>query len=529
MTGGDWLAACLDRLREAGITPAAAEPAGYLAPARCLVLNAADWGGAARVAAAAGWRHAGLWGDPVGGEIAVHACLARRGEYLVLRTRVPLGEPQLASHSPWFPGVDRLERHAHDLLGLVFAGHPDPRRWTRHQAWGENDFPLRPDFPAAGRAPKRAPADSDYPFTPVAGSAVYEIPVGPVHAGIIEPGHFRFQAVGEEVLCLEERLGYVHKGIEKIAVGRDATGLARLAGRVSGDSTVAHAWAACMALERAAGVVPPPRAQVIRAILAERERIANHLGDIGAICNDVGFVFAHMQCARLREAWQRGSQAVFGHRLLMDRVVPGGVFRDLTHQCRQLLLAQCEDLSGELDALLPLLEDYPALEDRLVETGTLSAATARRLGCLGYVAKASGQDLDARRDHGYAPYNRLRVPSPCLQEGDVAARLHIRAVEIRHSLELLRQLLVAPPGGEVACPWPESAGAGAGLGMVEGWRGEIITYVRLDEGGRVARFFPRDPSWFNWPALEALFPGNIVPDFPVCNKSVNGSYSGQDL
>jgi Ni,Fe-hydrogenase III large subunit len=390
-------------------------------------------------------------------------------------------------------------------------------------------FPLRNDFPVTGQAPGRARADSEYPFETVLGSGVYQIPVGPVHAGIIEPGHFRFHAVGEDVLKLEERLGYVHKGIEKIAMGRDPAGLARLAGRVSGDSTVAHTWAACMAMERATGVEVPPRALAIRAILAERERIANHLGDIGAICNDVGFVFAHMQFSRLREDWQRGNQSVFGHRLLMDRIVPGGVDRNLPLQCTQTLQPQHASLSRELDSLLRILDDHPSLEDRLVNTGVLSCEDAQRLGTLGYVGKASGADHDLRRDHGYAPYDRLQVESPCLTAGDVAARMQVRADEIRHSLQLLDTLLQQLPEGPVSVPWPDNAANGEGLGLVEGWRGEILCYVRLAGDGRIARFFPRDPSWFSWPTLEKLIHGNILPDFPVCNKSVNGSYSGHDL
>jgi Ni,Fe-hydrogenase III large subunit len=460
--------------------------------------------------------------------LVVRACLANQGDYLVLVTEVPLSQPVLASHTPCYPGANRMERHLQDMFGIALLDHPDSRRWIRHQAWPEHVFPLRSDFPVSGHAPGRARADSDYPFERMLGSGVYEIPVGPVHAGIIEPGHFRFHAVGEAVLKLEERLGYAHKGIEKIAVGRDPAGLARLAGRVSGDSTVAHTWAACMAMERAAGVEVPPRALTIRAILAERERIANHLGDIGAICNDVGFAFAHMQFSRLREDWQRANQSVFGHRLLMDRIVPGGVLRNLTFACTQSLRPQHAALAHELDSLLRILEDHPSLEDRLVNTGILSCEDAKRLGTLGFVGKASGADCDLRRDHRYAPYDRLQVESPCLTAGDVAARMQVRADEIRHSLQLLDTLLHLPEG-PVSVPWPNKAASGEGLGLVEGWRGEILCYVRLAGDGRIARFFPRDPSWFSWPALEMLIHGNIVPDFPVCNKSVNGSYSGHDL
>lgn len=528
MSRFDWLSEYLARLEDEHALVRHGD-ASRLAPAHCLELDVEDWGTAGRVAAESGFRHAGIWGDQLDDEILIRACLVNAGDYLILETLVPLAQPVLASHSHFFPGVDRLERHVQDLLGIAFLDHPNGERWTRHQAWPEGVYPLRNDFPVAGDHPKRSPADSDYPFTPVAGSGVYEIPVGPVHAGIIEPGHFRFQAVGEEVLRLEERLGYVHKGIEKIAVGRDARGLARLAGRVSGDSTVAHSWAACMAMEHAAGLSVPPRGLAIRAILAERERIANHLGDIGAVCNDVGFSFAQMQFSRLRETWQRDNLAVFGHRLLMDCVTPGGVSADLSEQHSALLLAAGQALNAELDSLLPILDDYPSLEDRLVETGKLSLETARELGALGYVAKASGVDYDLRRDHGYPPYDRLTVQSPCLSSGDVMARVQVRALEIRHSLALLESLLQTLPQGPTTDTWPRTPGEGEGLGLVEGWRGEILSYVRFDSEGRVARFFPRDPSWFNWPALERLIHGNIVPDFPVCNKSVNGSYSGNDL
>jgi len=528
MSRFDWLPGYLACLRDERVIVRRHDTL-QLAPAQSLALDAEDWGGAARAAAACGCRWAGVWADEEADRMTVRACLEYRGDYLVLVTEVSPARPVLASHTPHYPGADRLERHLQDMFGIALLDHPDSRRWTRHRAWPEHVFPLRNNFPLAGQAPRRAPADSDYPFEAVLGSGVYQIPVGPVHAGIIEPGHFRFHAVGEDVLLLEERLGFVHKGIEKLAVGRDPAGLARLAGRVSGDSTVAHGWAACMAMERAAGVDVPPRALALRAVLAERERIANHLGDIGAICNDVAFGFAHMQFSRLREDWQRLNQAVFGHRLLMDRVVPGGVCGDLTHAGRELLQRQLRGLARELDELLPILDDHPSLEDRLAGTGILGQDIARRLGVVGYAGKASGVDYDLRRDHRYAPYDRLEVESPCLTAGDVAARVWIRADEIRHALRLLEQLLEQLPEGPVTAVWPAAPAAGEGLGLVEGWRGEIVSYIRLGADGRVLRFFPRDPSWFSWPALERLIDGNIVADFPVCNKSINASYSGHDL
>ncbi|RMD68132.1 MAG: Ni,Fe-hydrogenase III large subunit, partial [Gammaproteobacteria bacterium] len=474
-------------------------------------------------------RWAGLWADPVKERVDIFCLLEYQGNYLVLGTRIPIETPVLSSHTPYFPGADRLERHAQDMAGVAFVDHPDERRWTRHRAWGEGEFPLREDFPVQGHRRGLTPPDDDYPFRAIEGTGVDEIPVGPVHAGIIEPGHFRFQAVGETVLRLEERLGYVHKGIEKIASGRDPIALARLAGRVSGDSTVAHAWAACQAMERAAGLDVPERALFLRAIMAERERIANHLGDIGAICNDVGFAFAWHQCARLREWWQRENARHFGHRFMMDAIVPGGVAFDLAGEGIERLRDAHLALRQDIGPLFDILEDHPGLEDRLLGTGRLDPEAARALGCTGYVGRASGMDFDVRRHSPYGPYDRLKIPGSCLDAGDVAARMQIRMEEVIISLDILDQLLDQLPGGPCRTAFPAPPEGAEGLGIIDGWRGEIASYVRFGTDGHIARFFPRDPSWFTWPALERLMHGNIVPDFPVCNKSINGSYSGHDL
>jgi Ni,Fe-hydrogenase III large subunit len=411
---------------------------------------------------------------------------------------------------------------------VQFGDQPDARRWTRHLAWSDKEFPLRRQFPAdAARAP--TPPDDRYPFVPAHGASVVEIPVGPVHAGIIEPGHFRFQAVGEAVLNLEQHLGYVHKGIEKIAVGRDAMGLARLAGRVSGDSTVAHAWAACQAIERALGVEVPTRALVLRAIMAERERVANHLGDIGAICNDVGFSFAQYQLTRLKEEWVRASHAAFGHRFMMDRVLPGGVAGDLDPGNARAMSEHATKLAAEVANIIERVEASESLEDRLMTTGRLTPEQAAALGAVGYVGRASGQSFDVRRDAPYAPYDRLTISVPSYRAGDVAARAKVRTEEIQTSLRLIREITSSLPEGPTRAETGTVGRDTEGVGFIDGWRGEIVTYVHLDAEARVTRFFPRDPSWLTWPALELLVQGNIVPDFPVCNKSVNGSYSGQDL
>ncbi len=363
----DWLPEFQSHLQREHVV-ATEQAADTLHPARVLQVAGEDWGRCAAVAVSMGLRWSAVWGEHRGDALLINACLVRHGEPLLLRTEVAVATPVMPSHTPHYPAADRPERHLQDMLGMAFTDHPDARRWTRHQAWADSQFPLRKDFPVHGTPPDATPPDAEYRFLQAHGAGVYEIPVGPVHAGIIEPGHFRFQAVGETILNLEERLAYVHKGIEKIAEGRDATGLARLAGRVSGDSAVAHAWAACMAMERAAGVEVPARGLVLRAIMAERERVADHVGDIGAICNDVAFTFAFYQCGRLREIWQRASAAAFGYRFMMDRIVPGGVALDLDDPGVRELRESIAVMRRELRDLLPILDDYPSLEDRLATT-----------------------------------------------------------------------------------------------------------------------------------------------------------------
>lgn len=514
------------KFAESGLAARPLDPSP-LPPARVLELAPTNWGGAAAIAQAEGWRWAGVWAEDLGPSLTLHAGLEMRGCYVLLRAAVDSAHSLLPSHAPHYWAADRPERHIQDLFGICFEGHPDPRRWTRHQAWPEGSYPLRKTFAGAARA--ETPPDCDYPFLKAQGPSVYEIPVGPVHAGIIEPGHFRFLAVGETVLHLEERLGYVHKGIEKIGEGRDPAGLARLAGRVSGDTTVGHAWAACLAMERAAGIAVPHRASYLRGILAERERVINHLWDLGALCNDVGFAFGYYQFGRLRELWLRENRDCFGHRLLMDRIVPGGVAVDIEPAAAKRMKQTAATLRGELDELLTILDANSSLEDRFLGAGVLSTELATALGALGFVGRASGQNFDVRRDAPYAPYDRLTVRVPTETQGDVSSRFWVRYKELRASLRLLTEMLEGLPDGELAASWRVPEEGAQGFAAVESWRGEILCFVRFGVDNRISRYWPRDPSTVNWPALEKLVLGNIVPDFPVCNKSVNGSYSGHDL
>jgi Ni,Fe-hydrogenase III large subunit len=334
------------------------------------------------------------------------------------------------------------------------------------------------------------------------------------------------------VVRLEERLGYTHKGIEALMIKASIERAAKLAARVSGDSTVAYGTAFARAVEAALGVVVPDRAHYLRAIMAELERVANHFGDIGAICNDASFSLMHAHCGALRERVLRCADACFGHRLMMDRVVPGGVARDLGDESIPKLHALLIDIRHHFPELVELYDNTTSLQDRTVTTGVLKPELARQFGAGGYVGRASGRSFDARRSPGYAPYTALKFEIPVRSEGDVDARIWVRIEEVSQSLSIIEQCLDGLPGGPVMIPIESSPAAAVereGISLVEGFRGDILAWVRIASDRTIARCHLRDPSWFQWPLLEAAIEGNIVADFPLCNKSFNCSYSGHDL
>jgi len=459
----------------------------------------------------------GLWGDTD----TVHLAVLEGGQIGILALACPTGRfPSVGRvHAPAL----RLERAVRDLYGLEPRGSLDTRRWLDHGRWGVRQ-PL-------GRSEPASASGTTYDFHPAEGPPMHQIPVGPVHAGIIEPGHFRFTANGETVVRLEKRLGYVHKGIDGLMAGAALDKAAKLAGRVSGDSTVAYAIAFAHAAEAALGLEPPPRAVWLRALMAELERIANHFGDIGAICNDASFSLIHAHCGILREQVLRAAGTAFGHRLMMDRVVPGGVAADLGKDGIASLRTLVKTIDRRFPELVELYDSTASLQQRTVTTGILSHALARQYGAGGFVGRASGRAFDARKLPGYAPYDSLRFDVPVRQQGDVDARVWVRIEEVRQSLSLIEQILHGMPEGSLlAGPMrtPPRHG-GEGLALIEGFRGDILAWVRLGPDGRVARCHLRDPSWFQWPLLEAAIEGNIVADFPLCNKSFNCSYSGHDL
>lgn len=461
-----------------------------------------------------------------GGGLAVFACFRWGGEYLIVRSELPLDDPSFPSLTKKYVPAYRFERQIQSLMGAVPAGHPDMRPWIKFEDWPQNAFPLRKSFDASQPMPR---TKGDYQWARAEGEGVYEIPVGPVHAGIIEPGHFRFQAVGETVLNLEERLGYVHKGIEKKFESLSFRDGARLAGRVSGDTTVAHSIAYSIAVEAMTGCSIPARAHWLRALFLELERIANHLGDIGAICNDAAFAFMLYQLSRLREIVLRTNHKLFGHRFIMDRVVPGGVVTDITSQGKNDILEELDLISREFERLVVIYDENPSLEDRVRDTGILSPEKARELCCVGIVARASGLNLDCRLQNPFPPYDEIGVKVPVLISGDVHARVWVRVEEIRESIRIIRAVVSGLPPGPVYADAGLPPADSAGFAAVEGWRGEIIYWIQSGPQGEINRCMVRDPSSVNWIGLEQAIHGNIVPDFPLCNKSFNQSYSGHDL
>jgi Ni,Fe-hydrogenase III large subunit len=489
-----------------------------------LAVSREQWRRIACDIAAEGGTLVALWasGDELTGpRIQAAFLVAGMGTLMSL----PLGD----RHSPYpgledlFPAAARMQRAIADLSGLYSTG-ADARPWLRHAAWPQSYRPLV-DAPLAAQA--TTPRPDSYGFVRVEGDGVHEIAVGPVHAGTIEPGHFRFSVVGEKVLRLEERLGYVHKGIELRFTQLPILQGHRLAARVSGDSAVAFSWAYCQALEGMAEVQIPARAAWLRALYLETERLANHLGDLGALGNDAGFAFGLAQFSRLKEQLLRASATALGARYLLDAIVPGGTRLDLTASRE---LAGCvREIASEALTLRAIYDEHEGVRDRFNGAGRVTVELARRLGLTGLAGRASGQAFDLRVDLPCDPYRELAPTKLTRVQGDVAARVALRFDELQESCRLIQEILTALPAGAHAQSLPDPLPGTLGLGLIEGWRGPVLVALEAGPGGTIRRCHPHDPSWQNWPVLEHAIIDNIVPDFPLINKSFNLSYSGHDL
>lgn len=459
------------------------------------------------------------------GAFHVHYLFAQHREDWFVHATVSVRpeDPRIVSLAAFHYPASRFEREIFDLFGIRADAHPDPRPLVRHGFWPEDYFPLRKDAVTPGLVDD----GRGFPFGEVAGEGVFEIPVGPVHAGVIEPGHFRFSVVGETIIDMKSRLYYTHKGIEKLFEGRTPADGVALAERISGDTAVGHSLAFCQAVEAAAGVEVPARARYLRTALLELERLHNHIADFGMIANDTGYAVAQSHCARIRERLLALNKRWTGSRLLHGVLRPGGVQVDWPTEVK--VAEEAAAAVADFQSIVDICLANTLLLDRLEGTGRLFTRTARDHGALGYIARASGVDHDVRRDHPFAAYPDLRFAVPVLTSGDVKARALVRVAEVRESARLLQQVAAGLPTGPLCTAVPPLPPYEPAFSLVEAWRGGIIHWLMGDESGRLERVKVLDPSFLNWRPLSYALLGNIVPDFPLCNKSFNQSYSGNDL
>lgn len=466
------------------------------------------------------------------GRFVVHHLWSLPKQRAFLHVAAPVDPAALTfpSIAAKYPAANWFEREIMDFFGLVPGGHPNLSRVALHDDWPDGAWPLRKDFPDDRVVPRLA--GDFHPFRPVTGEGVFQVPVGPVHAGIIEPGHFRFGVAGEPILYLQLRLFYVHKGTEKRFERLPWRHGISLAESISGDTTIGHALAWAHALERLTGVEPPPRARSLRVVMLELERAYNHIADIGGVATDVAFTVAASRAQALREGLVRLLDGQFGTRLMRGVVAPGGLKRDLPPGGEDAVRLHLDRFQKDFEELLALLTSAGSFTDRVDATGVLTRQAALDLGVVGMAARASGVDTDFRRDHPHDAYEGLRFEVPVEEGGDVRARLMVRAREVEQSLSIIRQVLDSMPArseAPLAAPLPDRLPARASaLGWAEAWRGPCTHWVATDEGGGISRVKINDPSFQNWPGIIQAAPGNIIPDFPVINKSFNFSYSGND-
>jgi Ni,Fe-hydrogenase III large subunit/Ni,Fe-hydrogenase III component G len=450
--------------------------------------------------------------------------------FVTLLVRVNPAHPEVPSLTPSIPAANWHEREMRDLFGIVPVGHPDPRTLVVHDGWPQDVYPLRKSFNGSRRVPVE-PGD-EFPHLVAEGEGVFEIPVGPIHAGIIEPGHFRFTSVGETVLHLDARLFYTHRGIEKRMEGLSPLDAFYVAERICGVCSVAHGMGYCEALEQIAGVAVPARARSIRSIALELERLYNHVGDIGNICAGAAFHYGTATGMRLKEGLQRANERLAGNRFLRGIVVPGGVRLDLPDDLARTLVATLQDTLVGLDSLMASIEANPSVVDRFDDTGVLPRQAALDLAVTGVAARASGIDRDARRDHPHGAFAGATPPAlhvVTASEGDAMARVTVRALEARESIRLVGELVRRLEPGRLRTAVEEPLPGGRiGISAIESARGEAVHWLRTQADGRVDRYHLRSPSYHNWPAVALAAETAIVPDFPLVNKSFELCYSCTD-
>lgn len=448
----------------------------------------------------------------------------REDKFLIIETRVEEKAPSFPSVTPFLPQANWFEREIYDLFGLAPQGHPDPRPLVLHEDWPQGIFPLRKDC-VLKEIPR---TKGDYLFDRVEGEGVFEIPVGPVHAGIIEPGHFRFSSAGESILKLEIRHFYTHKGTEKLGEGKTPLHLLCLAERISGDNSLAHATACVQAIEALSHTEVPLRAQFLRAVFLELERLHNHMSDIAGISLDVAFSFGAAQLMRLKERLLQLNERLTGTRLLRSIIVPGGVKKDLKDDEIKLVLKEIKAIKDDFESTIRILFQINSLIDRVEFTGVVKKEIAEVLGAVGPVARASGVDRDLRRDHPYAAYSQLSFLVPVFEDGDVESRMKVKIQEVYESCKLIYEALTMMPQGSVKGEVKNMPSSKNAFGYAESPRGECFHWISTDREGKISRWKIQSPSFVNWPLIQYAVLENIVPDFPLINKSFNLSYSGND-
>lgn len=459
----------------------------------------------------------------------VHAIFANDAEksWIVLSTEVPEDDPSYPSLTRTIMAAHWYERYMADMFGIHPKGHPDLRRLVHHENIPKNIHPLRKSF---RWNTKMEHADEPYPMHHTEGEGVYEIPVGPIHAGIIEPGHFRFNVAGERIITLEGKLFFTHKGVEKLLEGKTPSQAIPFIERLSQDSSAGHALAFCQAVELIAEKRPAKNIEYLRTLICELERITMHIHDLANIGGmGTGYTVMAAHGFRIKERMMRLSDEVFGNRFFRGYILPGGVKRELSEEELRKIKKTTEECVSEMLKLTSMALLSDGFRERMETTGVLRNDAAKAYGAQGIAARASGIDRDARRDHPYAAYRDMVIPVPVRIFGDVHTRFILRIKELSSSLTILQESLsflsnLDTKKGEVKFEVKD----GEGFSAVEGWRGEILLFVRIKDG-KIDRCFPRDPSFCNWALFGELAPGNIVPDFPLCNKSLDLSYSGTDM
>ena len=454
--------------------------------------------------------------------------ISKAATVVIFRTKVADPATGLASISAEIPAAALAEREVSDMFGIVFKGHPDARELVFHGNWPEGLHPLRKDFE---KSTKPDFTDRKQNFLHIEGTGVFEIPVGPVHAGIIEPGHFRFSVAGEPIINLEAKLYYVHKGIEKLAENQSFEKVLFLSERISGDETVSNSLAYCLALEKLAGMNElQEKANYTRTILCELERIYNHIGDIAGICIDVAYSFAAYQMNLMRRWCMILNEEITGSRYLRSSIEPGGVRRDFIKGKEKHLLSTLKKLETEFRETMDIIKSNSLLIDRVENTGVLRHDIAVDLNAVGPAGRSAGMDRDARRDFPYAAYSGLKFNISLHNNGDVNCRMNVKAEELLESISIIRQCIDNMPQHELKNETLQKISPYCcGFGITESPRGENCHWLMSGENNTVFRYKIRTPSFYNWPVLCHAVNGNIVPDFPLINKSFNLSYSGNDL